>query len=938
MNAWRLFILLCAWTITQSTNYLIQPYTYYFQIHDYPFEFDMNDELDVTANAIYIDHKDIHINILFHTNTSSYIFNLDHNVSLDYDYDPDWTVIQTLMLPSPPHITGNDLIHIDTTTNASHDFHRRRLYQRARKKGKYIGVSHARNFHDAERVCRHRYGGELASARSSSENTQIQKLCRSLSRRSNCWIGMRRPFRHWTNGKRVSYKHWQPGEPNNAGRHESCTEIYRSGRWNDNRCKRTRPFICETARTSRDRSYIAVGMALSWDNANEYCHRRFNTELATVRSSSTNRAVRRVCNRVANKGSCWIGLERPFKKWQDKKRVSYKRWNPGEPNNAGKSESCTEMYSNKKWNDLPCRRGRFFVCNYKGVDNRSGRRGRRRRKGKRRRRRRRRRRSGGRWVRGRRKHRKVKKEAKGKTLHMECSRGRIEISKASYGRNCKSNLYNNQLRTLRRKCNGKSRCRYKIRGIKDPARGCAKEYDYTYRCKWRKGRHGKKRRRRRRSRRRRNRMRRWKCSRLRFDDYERKECLRRRAGTLRKGGRSRSTRRRRWRKRLERWATMMKQRGYKGFSGMGRGFRRGYEAGKRSVSRGMGNAMSNIRSGGGGGGAVNGGLGPLPRIRMKRFSSSGVPLPPRIQLIDLPPGGGGGYSRGRRRRRSRRRSRRRRRFSRRLGTGYGLGMMRQGRPRMGSSAMGQQLFQKAADQGASKKDLQMMKALTQLGYEKAEKDDTKKLEEKLGTQGFGGFRGFDGFGSGRLLETRGNRKRNRNGMNTEGLSFGIGENVRRRLEDVEELDALGYDEKKCVQYGVYEICVGYGVVQVKEFVSVTMNVEESKKKKKSMDEAPVYVEVYEFVYDNMNECWSYLEPFVICLYMNDAQETIVAVQKEESEYSFNYSNDRQWSQINQMIGSNHLMSVQKCVDFLDMKMCIDGENNTKFKLIVYKTA
>ena len=401
MNIWLLFISIISTIISKSsqqTEFIIndnnndknieKDYTYYFETHRYNFEFNFdfddineinNDDFVITTkdiknnNNINIKYEnDITINVLFFVNTSSYIFNINDNISLNYNYDKDWNEIETLIITSPSqqdyfyynddddgyddyydydyfdeyiddldsnqffenefgdiefindndddNNDNNDEEYIyyeyedddDEIINESNITSRRRLYQRSKRRGRFIGIKHPRQFHDAERVCRHRYGGELASIRSKRENDRVRSLCKSLSRKRSCWVGLRRPFRQWTDGRKVSYKRWQPGEPNNAGRRESCTEMYRSGKWNDNRCRRTRPFICEVARTSRSKKYISVGMALDWDNANEYCHRRFNTELATIRSKRDNRDVRSVCNKVARRGSCWIGLERYY--------------------------------------------------------------------------------------------------------------------------------------------------------------------------------------------------------------------------------------------------------------------------------------------------------------------------------------------------------------------------------------------------------------------------------------------------------------------------------------------------------------------------------------------------------------------------------------------------------------------------------------------------
>ena len=71
---------------------------------------------------------------------------------------------------------------------------------------------------------------------------------------------------------------------------------------------------------------------------------------------------------------------RPFQKWIDGSSVTYTAWMPGEPNNYGGREDCTEIYSEQaRWNDLKCGHGRAFICmkrpkshNRKGGCNKCG--------------------------------------------------------------------------------------------------------------------------------------------------------------------------------------------------------------------------------------------------------------------------------------------------------------------------------------------------------------------------------------------------------------------------------------------------------------------------------------------------------------------------------------------------------------------------------------
>ena len=67
---------------------------------------------------------------------------------------------------------------------------------------------------------------------SKEEEEQVKDLCAMINL-GNCWIGYKKPWGHWEDGRRPTYLHWKPGEPNNYGGNEGCAEIHTSGQWND---------------------------------------------------------------------------------------------------------------------------------------------------------------------------------------------------------------------------------------------------------------------------------------------------------------------------------------------------------------------------------------------------------------------------------------------------------------------------------------------------------------------------------------------------------------------------------------------------------------------------------------------------------------------------------------------------------------------------------
>ncbi|XP_070554036.1 aggrecan core protein-like [Ptychodera flava] len=101
------------------------------------------------------------------------------------------------------------------------------------------------SWYKAYRVCR-RYGGNLVSIHNYRQNRVVRGYAR---RYGNVWIGLndRRRERHfrWTDRSRYNFRRWYRRPYH---RKEDCVEMYRNGRWNDQRCYYRRRFVCQRRR------------------------------------------------------------------------------------------------------------------------------------------------------------------------------------------------------------------------------------------------------------------------------------------------------------------------------------------------------------------------------------------------------------------------------------------------------------------------------------------------------------------------------------------------------------------------------------------------------------------------------------------------------------------------------------------------------------------
>jgi gliding motility-associated-like protein len=84
-------------------------------------------------------------------------------------------------------------------------------------------------------------GANLISVQSASENADlVQALSNQGYSSEVVWIGFSDAVSEgsfvWYDGAPITYSNWAPGEPNDAGGVEDCTQIYPDGGWNDLNC------------------------------------------------------------------------------------------------------------------------------------------------------------------------------------------------------------------------------------------------------------------------------------------------------------------------------------------------------------------------------------------------------------------------------------------------------------------------------------------------------------------------------------------------------------------------------------------------------------------------------------------------------------------------------------------------------------------------------
>ncbi|XP_037931039.1 C-type lectin 37Da-like [Teleopsis dalmanni] len=116
----------------------------------------------------------------------------------------------------------------------------------------YIEQTNVVNWHKAVDTCR-RMGADLATIRYNDQIISLSNYLLSKGYRNFYWIAgndlAEQGNFYWiSNGRRMTYAKWTPGEPNNFGGNEHCVHLQEpTGGYtmNDNDCSRLLYFICQ---------------------------------------------------------------------------------------------------------------------------------------------------------------------------------------------------------------------------------------------------------------------------------------------------------------------------------------------------------------------------------------------------------------------------------------------------------------------------------------------------------------------------------------------------------------------------------------------------------------------------------------------------------------------------------------------------------------------
>lgn len=248
----------------------------------------------------------------------------------------------------------------------------------------YCAYDTPATWREAQRAC------DSISARLISFNSQAQYAALAKAFGSPIeldaeayWIGLSEPEEteggwRWVDETRLTYAHWNKGEPNDDGENEDCAEWkLGNGSWNDAPCWSSRRYICQQVdkkplNCGSTRVYTEGGElcfsaeAADWETAQSTCAED-GGRLAVLSTKEKDEAIHKVVGPKLGVQSIWIAYSDVARegswRWASGARFDFQSWKDGEPNDFQGDEDCAEWFpEDGLMNDLVCTAKRPYVC------------------------------------------------------------------------------------------------------------------------------------------------------------------------------------------------------------------------------------------------------------------------------------------------------------------------------------------------------------------------------------------------------------------------------------------------------------------------------------------------------------------------------------------------------------------------------------------------
>ncbi|XP_072021157.1 lymphocyte antigen 75-like [Amphiura filiformis] len=241
----------------------------------------------------------------------------------------------------------------------------------------------AASWSDAHDDCQSKYGAELASVHTNSEEDFIRQRAETAFPGSSVWLGMERSMYmlRWTDKSLVDYVNWMDGEPDSG----DCVTMNGQDGWSTNDCTMTNRYVCKapvfdyeeagcpTGWYKLDKKCYTLGgqgSPQTWQGAQQQCMDGAiaNGNLATVYVEGLQSLLTAIM-KAFPEDDVWIGLYTDDMddayKWADGAPLTYTNWADGQPD-GNTTTKCVGMLNNPdnpgQWDDVECMENKLYLC------------------------------------------------------------------------------------------------------------------------------------------------------------------------------------------------------------------------------------------------------------------------------------------------------------------------------------------------------------------------------------------------------------------------------------------------------------------------------------------------------------------------------------------------------------------------------------------------
>uniref|UniRef100_A0A096LSV2 C-type lectin domain-containing protein n=2 Tax=Poecilia formosa TaxID=48698 RepID=A0A096LSV2_POEFO len=209
---------------------------------------------------------------------------------------------------------------------------------------KYHLIKEKKSWQEAQSYCREKHT-DLISGTKQLQDEEVEKLMNSIS--DSSYIGLFRDTWRWSDGSSFSFRHWNKGFNNPAFNRDQCamTVFKDEGRWKNEDCKKTKPFICY------DDKVILIKENKTWKDALTYC-RDHHHGLVTITNMIDQISVQQEAQ-FASTDYVWMGLRYACTLdlwfWVSDEVVSYQNWGSDPPMDDCDMSGAMETKRNHQW-------------------------------------------------------------------------------------------------------------------------------------------------------------------------------------------------------------------------------------------------------------------------------------------------------------------------------------------------------------------------------------------------------------------------------------------------------------------------------------------------------------------------------------------------------------------------------------------------------------